>query len=96
MVPEGTAADRKSSLKLVQPDELRVTVTLEGSKSGGAKRRIRGEFELAGSRYIFSITDCEFEESLKKCDAGFQKVLLRPMLCLSVGEVVTRCMRVTN
>jgi hypothetical protein len=61
MVPEGTAPDLKSSLKLVQPDELRVTVTLEGSKSGGASAgsaansnwRIRGtsfRLRIANSR----------------------------------------------
>jgi hypothetical protein len=88
MVPEGVAPTLLNSLKLVQPDELRVTVTLEGSKSGEAKRRIRGEFELADSWYIFSITDCALEAGLRNVEAGFQKVIRRPLLCLSVSEVV--------
>jgi len=88
MVPEDVAPTLQNSLRLVQPDELRVTVTMEGSKSGEAKRRIRGEFEVADSWYIFSITDCAFEQSLAKQDAGFSKVLRRPLLCLSVSEVV--------
>jgi hypothetical protein len=88
MVPADAAPALKSSLKLVQPEELRVTVTLEGSKSGEAKRRIRGEFALADSWYILSITDCAFEQSLMKQVAGFSKVLRRPLLCVSVSEVV--------
>jgi len=88
LVPAEMAPGLKSSLKLVQPEELRLTITIETSQTGEPRRKIRGEFELDGAWYIFSVTDCRIEESMKNCATGAHQNFLRPLLCLSLSEVV--------
>lgn len=88
MIPEDDALQLTSSLMLVQPDDLVVTVTLEGGdRYKEPRRKMRGEFQIAGVWYIFSVTDCHLEDEMKNCGAGAEKVFRKPLLCLSVSEV---------
>jgi hypothetical protein len=87
MIPEEVAPGLKSSLKLVQPDELTIKVTMEG-RAGNEKRKLRGEFSLYGYWYTFSVTDCCLEEEMKTCKTGTERVLKEPLLCISLSEVL--------
>ena len=88
VVPESAALQLESSLMLVQPEELVVRLTVEEVAFGEPKRRMRGEFWLDGCRYIFSVTDCRLEEQMAKCESGYEKRFRKPLLCLSVSEVL--------
>jgi Dual OB-containing domain len=88
LIPEAALAGVSSSLMLIQPDDLTIAVTIEGEKNGEPKRRIRGEFSLNRCRYIFSVTDCAIEQQLSKRDPGYEMRLRRPLLCVSVSEVL--------
>jgi len=87
MIPEEVAPGLKSSLKLVQPEELTIKVTMEG-RAGAEKRKLRGEFSLYGYWYTFSVTDSQMEQELRTCTPGTEKVLKNPLLCLSLSEVL--------
>ena len=86
-IPQEVAPGLKNSLKLVQTDELIVRVKMEGGKFGDGKRKLRGEFLLAGYWYTLSVTDCAIENALKTCAMGTEKVFKGPLLCLSLSEV---------
>lgn len=86
-IPQEVAPGLKNSLKLVQTDELIVKVKMEGGKFGDGKRKLRGEFLLAGYWYTLSVTDCGIENDLKNCAVGTEKVFENPLLCLSLSEV---------
>jgi hypothetical protein len=88
LIPEAVTASFTNSLLLVQPEELAITVTIEGEKNGEPRRRIRGEFALDDCWYIFSVTDCAVEQALAKRDPGYEKRLRRPLLCVSVSEIL--------
>jgi len=88
MIPEAAALGLSSSLKLIQPDELAISLTVEGEKNGEPHRRIRGEFRLDSCRYIFSVTDCAIEHQLQKREPGYDMRLKKPLLCVSVSEVL--------
>lgn len=87
MIPEEVAPGLKCSLKLVQPEELTIKVTMEG-RAGAEKRKLRGEFSLYGYWYTFSVTDSRMEQELKTCAPGAEKVFRNPLLCLSLSEVL--------
>lgn len=88
MIPGEAAKNLSTSLKLIQPDELVITLTVEGEKNGEPKRRIRGEFSLDGCCYIFSVTDCAIERQLNKREPGYETRLKKPLLCVSVSEIL--------
>lgn len=88
LIPEEVAATLTNSLMLIQPEELTITLTVEGEKNGEPRRRIRGEFGLDHCRYVFSVTDCAIEHGLRRCEPGYQNLLRRPLLCISVSEVL--------
>lgn len=88
LVPEAAVASLSSSLMLIQPEELAIKLTVEGEKDGEPKRRIRGQFSLDGCRYIFSVTDCAIEQQFSKREPGYEARLRRPLLCVSVSEVL--------
>jgi len=88
LIPEELTSGLKCSLMLIQPEEMTIALTIEGEKNGEPKRRIRGEFSLDDNWYIFSITDCAVERALEKRDPGYERRLRRPLLCVSVSEVL--------
>ena len=88
MIPAAATAGFSHSLMLIQPEELAITLTVEGEKNGEPHRRIRGEFSLAGSRYVFSVTDCAIEHQLQKREPGYEVRLKKPLLCVSISEVL--------
>jgi hypothetical protein len=88
LIPEDRTAELKSSLMLIQPEDLTINVPIEGAKNSEPRRRIRGEFFLDGCCYIFSVTDCAIECEPSNCQPGAEKFLRRPLLCVSVSEVL--------
>lgn len=88
LIPEAAVGSLTNSLMLIQPDELAIKLTVEGEKDGEPKRRIRGRFSLDGCRYAFSVTDCAVEQHLSKREPGYEYRLRRPLLCVSVSEVL--------
>ncbi len=86
-IPQEVAPGLKNSLKLVRTDELIVRVKMEGGRFGDGKRKLRGEFLLAGYWYTLSVTDCGIEADLKACAVGTETVYKNPLLCLSLSEV---------
>ena len=88
LIPEAAVASLTSSLMLIQPEELAIKLTIEGEKNGEPKRRIRGCFSLDRCRYALSITDCAIEQRLGKREPGYEFCLPRPLLCVSVSEVL--------
>jgi hypothetical protein len=88
VVPEHVAIAKQTSLILVQPERLTMTLSVDTSRFGEEKRRIRGEFCLAGLKYRLWVTDCAVEKDFSKRDDGEEKCLRDPILCISLGEVL--------
>jgi hypothetical protein len=74
------------SLVLVQPEQLRITVGIEGADRGNARRRVRGHFSLAGCDYVLAITDPIAEKEILPHPDGFGTELQNPILCISLSE----------
>lgn len=88
IVSEGDALELQRSLLLVQPNDLTISVSMEQSSSGELKRRLRGAFCLDGFDYVFSVTDCRIEQEMTSYDSGQEKMYRKPILCLSLSEVM--------
>jgi len=86
-IPLEAAAKLRSSLKLVQPNELTMWVQIEGASFGKARKKVRGRFSLAGVDYVFAVTDSFIEREFKDAPEGTERTIASPMLCLSVSEV---------
>lgn len=85
-VPAAVAEREQYSLVLVQPDQLLITVGIEGAGSGIARRRVRGHFSLAGHDYVLAITDPVIEKQILPHPDGFSTGLHNPILCISLSE----------
>ena len=85
-VPAEIAERQPYSLVLVQPDRLTIKVGTEGEQGDYARRRVRGQFSLAGHDYILSITDPVVEKPIMLHPDGFTSELRRPILCISLSE----------
>jgi hypothetical protein len=86
-IPAEAAGKLKTSLKLIQPNRLTISVQLEKPRLAKTKRAIRGSFSIAGFDYILSVTDSFMEEELRDAPEGTTRTLARPILCLSVSEL---------
>jgi hypothetical protein len=80
------ADEQTSSLVLVQPDRMTVTIGTEGAQLGQARRRVRGLFTLSNHEYALSITDPVFEKTILPHPDGFTTELQKPILCISLSE----------
>lgn len=85
-VHAAVAERQPNSLVLVQPDQLVIRVNTEAPNTDRARRRVRGQFSLAGYDYILSITDPVVEEPILRQGDGFSTELQRPILCISLSE----------
>jgi hypothetical protein len=86
-IPAEAAAGLSSSLKLIQPNRLKIEVQMEeGGGLSKPRRAIRGSFSIGGFDYTLSVTDCSLEQELKDAPVGTTTRLTRPLLCLSVSE----------
>ena len=84
-IPMEHAASLSSSLRLVQAEQLTLSVFAPGEAFGNSKRRVQGRFEYAGERYALWVTDPAYErEYLQKLNGTYQ---LGPChLTVSLGE----------
>ena len=85
-VPAPVAAQEQYSLVLAQPEVLKITVATEGADRGMARRRVRGQFSLAGCDYVLAITDPVVEKPILLHPDGFSTELQKPILCISLSE----------
>lgn len=80
------AERQPNSLLLVQPERLIIKVNTEAPNTERARRRVRGQFSLAGYDYLLSITDPVLEEPILRHPDGFSIELHAPILCISLSE----------
>lgn len=86
-IPAAQAAGLRSSLKLIQPDELKMWLQIEGANFGSPRRVVRGRFSIGGFDYTLSVTDSVIEAEFASAAEGTEKRVSRPLLCLSVSEI---------
>lgn len=87
VIPAEAAANLGSSLKLIQPNELTMTLRIEGADFGRARRMVRGQFSIGGFDYLLSVTDPVVENEFRSSAEGTERRIVQPILCLSVSEV---------
>jgi hypothetical protein len=80
------AERQPNSLVLIQPELLLIRVNTEAANTDHARRRVRGQFSLAGHEYILSITDPVVEDAILRNPDGFSAELQQPILCISLSE----------
>lgn len=86
-IPAEAAAGLGTSLKLIQPNRLKISIQMEGASRGKPRRALRGTFSVGGLEYTLSVTDSFVEQELKDSPDGTTIRLTRPILCLSLSEV---------
>ena len=86
-IAEAAAATLKNSLVLIQPARLTMTIDTEGADFGNPRRRVRGEFSLAGQRYVLGVTDPIIEKEFRAKSDGYSRVSNSPILCVSLSEI---------
>jgi len=86
-IPENIANNLESSLLLIQPDTLTISVDVEGAEFGEGKRKVRAIFSLNGHRYKLAITDPKIESIYLKNENGKYDVdAAKVYMCISIGE----------
>jgi hypothetical protein len=85
-VPAAVAERQQYSLVLVQPEQLKISVSTEGADRGNPRRRVRGHFSLASCDYVLAITDPIVEKQIMSNPDGFHTELHNPILCISLSE----------
>lgn len=76
----------EGSLRLIEVNDLEITVGVEGAAFNNAKRKVRGRFSLNGVQHYLSITDPVIEKSALEQNDGTHPVGYA-ILCLSLGEI---------
>jgi len=85
-VPEPSLDRCKSSLLLIRPEHLSLSVAWEGGDFGPPRRRVRANFDLNGYRYRLAVTDPWSERTcLSKPDGDY--AVNDAYVCVSLGEV---------
>lgn len=86
-IPKRNADTLKSSLLLIQPDQLTISVNVENPEFPNRKRKVRAIFCLNTYRYQLAVTDPKIELAFLKKGNGEYKVDARKILmCVSIGE----------
>jgi hypothetical protein len=86
-VSQEEASGFDTSLCLIEPEGLTISVHVEGAGVGGSfgQRRVRAHFEYSGVPYILAVTDPITERAfLRKANGDY--VLASAMICVSLGE----------
>lgn len=84
-IPEVTAANLTTSLKLIRVQNLVLHVHSEGGVFAPAKRVVRAKFEYAGTPYWLKMTDPQLEAELKQRPDG-EHAIPDAIMCISLGE----------
>lgn len=75
------------SLYLVRPDQLSLTIDVEGAAFGNPRRVVRASFVYAGVPYRFSVTDVSIEQHMRAKPNGSSETVSDAILCVSLGAV---------
>lgn len=76
-----------SSLSLIEPEGLVISVDVEGAAFNNAKRRVRAKFRLNGHQYKLGVTDPSIEQEFLSKDNGQYPIESEPVyMCVSIGE----------
>lgn len=86
-IAEARARALTSSLLLIEPTQLTLVVGRESQYGGGSRRRVRAEFEFAGTRYNFVVTDPYIETRYFARDDGVYSIAVS-RLCISLAEII--------
>lgn len=84
-IPESQTADLGSSLLLIEPQDLVITVASEGAEFGNPRRKVRARFTLNGSDYTIAVTDPVVEREYLARENG-EYPIEAALLCVSIGE----------
>jgi hypothetical protein len=60
---------------------------MERGSFGDPQPKVRGYFSLSGIDYGLSVTDCNIESEFKSKPEGTERIIERPILCISVSEI---------
>lgn len=86
-ISELKANSLESSLLLIQPDTLTISVGIEGAKFGNGKRKVRAIFTLNNHEYKLVVTDPRIESRfLKNKDNQYELNAGEVYMCISIGE----------
>ena len=85
-VPEHVANTFQGSLKLLHPNDLRISVGVEGGVYGPAKRRVRASFVVGQFQYKLMVTDPQIERHYLKGENG-EFPIDEAIICVSLGEL---------
>ena len=84
-IPTELAGEVRSSLRLIQAEELALEVFAPGEAFGNTKRRVQGRFVHSGREYAFWVTDPRYERRyLAKLDGSYR--IGECCLTISLGE----------
>ncbi|OOO17851.1 UNVERIFIED_ORG: hypothetical protein BTE55_32440 [Rhizobium sophorae] len=84
-VAEANASPADGSLRLIEVDDLQITVAVEGAEFGNGKRKVRGRFTHGGVQHYLSITDPPVERQYLLGANGVFPVG-KALLCVSLSE----------
>lgn len=84
-VPEAKLKELDRSLFLIRPDNLKLSVQVEGGVFGPAKRRIRASFHHADVGYKLMVTDPVIERNYLGKENGTYQIN-NAILCVSLAE----------
>jgi hypothetical protein len=84
-VAEDQAIPGDGSLRLIEVNDLEVSVVIEGAEFGNGKRKVRGGFTHGGVHHYLSITDPPLERQYLKGQNGVFPVG-KALLCVSLSE----------
>ena len=82
---EDNAASLSSSLVLIRPERVELSVRLESLYGGGNKKVVRAKFEMGGCNYLLKVTDPIIEEKYLGLNSEDYR-LSNAILCVSLGE----------
>ena len=86
-VAEALANTLTSSLKLIAPTRMELHVGFESMYGGGAKRKVRADFDFNHVRYNFVVTDPHIEDEYFAGQDGTYPVA-NSRLCVSLAEAI--------
>jgi hypothetical protein len=85
-IPEDTASNLPSSLLLIEPEDFKISVAMEGGYEKPPYKKVRAHFRLNGHEYLLAITDPPIEDKYRVKEEGEYKVATPTRLCISIGE----------
>jgi hypothetical protein len=85
-IPEEAAKELPSSLLLIEPEQLSISIALEGGYDKPAYKKVRAHFQLNGRDYLLAVTDPPVEDKYRLKDVGEYKIKAPTRLCISIGE----------